>query len=213
MANKRILLRRDTRENWNNNNPVLYNGEIGVILEDPISGHSTIKIGDGITPWNSLPEFQRTEGSLYEALLNYYTKEEISGLLEKKGNISSEDLNEELDDVNTDTSVRYVSQVLTDEQKSQVMKNLGINSKNFSINFSSGEDTVSLALMDSNCFITKIKYKNIKNIYLSYGEVLKEELNLETFSPIDLGEADFLIITVTKETENLDAVLGITLSL
>lgn len=213
MANKRILLRRDTRENWNNNNPVLYNGEIGVILEDPISGHSTIKIGDGITPWNNLPEFQRTEGSLYEALLNYYTKEEISGLLEKKGNISSEDLNEELDDVNTDTSVRYVSQVLTAEQKSQVMKNLGINSKNFSINFSSGEDTVSLALMDSNCLITKIKYKNIKNIYLSYGEVLKEELNLETFSPIDLGEADFLIITVTKETENLDAVLGITLSL
>ena len=79
MANKRILLRRDTRENWTLNNPILENGEIGVILEG--AAHSTMKIGDGSTRWNDIPEFQRTEGSVENILLNYYNKEEIAELL------------------------------------------------------------------------------------------------------------------------------------
>ena len=42
MALKKILLRRDTRTNWDLNNPYLEEGEIGVILEGT---NSTIKIG------------------------------------------------------------------------------------------------------------------------------------------------------------------------
>jgi len=46
----RIQLRRDTEEAWNTNNPVLALGEPGINLDT-----GQIKIGDGVTNWNSLP--------------------------------------------------------------------------------------------------------------------------------------------------------------
>jgi cytoskeletal protein CcmA (bactofilin family) len=45
----RIQLRRDTGANWSSANPVLAQGEIGLNLDD-----GSIKIGDGVTAWNSL---------------------------------------------------------------------------------------------------------------------------------------------------------------
>lgn len=45
-----IQIRRDTAANWTAENPVLADGEIG--LE---RGNEFFKIGDGVTPWNSLP--------------------------------------------------------------------------------------------------------------------------------------------------------------
>jgi len=45
----RILLRRDTLQNWATNNPVLLSGEPGF---ETNSGK--LKIGDGVTPWNGL---------------------------------------------------------------------------------------------------------------------------------------------------------------
>jgi hypothetical protein len=45
----RIKLRRDTKANWANVNPILAAGEMG--LE---SGTRRTKIGDGLTPWNGL---------------------------------------------------------------------------------------------------------------------------------------------------------------
>ena len=48
----RLYNRRDNTENWNNTNPILGAGELGI--EYTISGFKKMKIGDGITPWNEL---------------------------------------------------------------------------------------------------------------------------------------------------------------
>ena len=50
---KRIQLRRDTADRWNAVNPVLAEGEIGY----ETTGTNRIKIGNGVTGWNSIPYF------------------------------------------------------------------------------------------------------------------------------------------------------------
>jgi hypothetical protein len=54
----RILLRRDVKENWNYNDPVLMNGEPGYE-----SDTRKFKIGDGFTPWSQLPYYVGAEGA------------------------------------------------------------------------------------------------------------------------------------------------------
>lgn len=51
---KKIISRRDTAANWQSNNPVLANGEIGVDTTN-----KEMKIGDGKTAWNDLKPFQK----------------------------------------------------------------------------------------------------------------------------------------------------------
>lgn len=46
----RIQVRRDTSANWAAANPILAEGEFGL----DITTH-TLKIGDGVTAWSSLP--------------------------------------------------------------------------------------------------------------------------------------------------------------
>lgn len=46
----RVLQRRDTASNWTKFNPVLSEGEIGIITD----GGKGYKIGDGVTHWNDL---------------------------------------------------------------------------------------------------------------------------------------------------------------
>lgn len=49
----KIVMRHDTPQAWNDNNPILLCGEIGCAI-DPKTGISTIKIGDGIHHWRDL---------------------------------------------------------------------------------------------------------------------------------------------------------------
>ena len=58
--NIRIQTRIDTTENWNSNNPVLLDGEIGI--EKLVDGTKKIKIGNGTDNWNSLSYSLDTEG-------------------------------------------------------------------------------------------------------------------------------------------------------
>jgi hypothetical protein len=51
----RILLRRDTLQNWSTNNPVLLSGEPGFETNT-----GKLKIGDGVTPWNGLQYYIQT---------------------------------------------------------------------------------------------------------------------------------------------------------
>ena len=51
--------RRDTRANWDAVNPVLYDGELGFVSDDP----NLYKIGDGETTWNDLP-FRGFDGTI-----------------------------------------------------------------------------------------------------------------------------------------------------
>ena len=52
-----IQLRRDTDANWTSNNPTLAEGEAGYATDT-----YEFKVGDGSTPWNSLPGFTTTSG-------------------------------------------------------------------------------------------------------------------------------------------------------
>lgn len=47
-----LIVRNDTEENWNNKNPILLNGEQGIVTNGNHKGMS--KTGDGLTNWNSL---------------------------------------------------------------------------------------------------------------------------------------------------------------
>ena len=48
-VNIRLVTRNDTAENWTTKNPVLLEGEMGIVRENGL-----IKVGDGITAWNNL---------------------------------------------------------------------------------------------------------------------------------------------------------------
>ena len=50
----RTQLRRDTSENWASANPVLLQGEMGLVI-DATGGTTLFKIGDGATNWGDLP--------------------------------------------------------------------------------------------------------------------------------------------------------------
>ena len=52
-GNARHILRKDNLENWENNNPILIDGEPSYVT-DGDNGRK-IKIGDGVTNWNDLP--------------------------------------------------------------------------------------------------------------------------------------------------------------
>lgn len=52
-----IQLRHDTAANWTSANPVLMIGEAGLEIDT-----TKIKMGDGVTAWNSLPYFSGSTG-------------------------------------------------------------------------------------------------------------------------------------------------------
>jgi hypothetical protein len=58
-----LQLRIDTTANWNNKNPVLLKGEVGI--ESTTSGQTLIKIGDGTTKWQSLKYFAGNYNDLF----------------------------------------------------------------------------------------------------------------------------------------------------
>lgn len=62
-----IQFRRDTAERWAAINPVLAEGEIGLVLGNLYQ----CKIGDGVTPWNSLP-INGFNGNIINELGNNY---------------------------------------------------------------------------------------------------------------------------------------------
>ena len=45
--------RRDTAKNWNTNNPILCDGEFGIVTDSV--DENWLKVGDGATPWKLLP--------------------------------------------------------------------------------------------------------------------------------------------------------------
>lgn len=60
---QRFAQRRDTEANWTAVNPVLWEGEIGFVQEEVTLKAIGWKVGDGVTPWNTLPYFSAAGGS------------------------------------------------------------------------------------------------------------------------------------------------------
>lgn len=61
----RVQQRRDTRENWERFNPILLEGEIGLIMDDP----NQYKVGDGVNHWNDL-QLRGFDGTLVHTIGN-----------------------------------------------------------------------------------------------------------------------------------------------
>ncbi|MBO5019579.1 MAG: collagen-like protein [Clostridia bacterium] len=67
-ANMRYKHRSDSLKNWNTNNPVLLEGEVGVVTGREAVGDGLedetekFKIGDGVTPWNELKWWKGPRG-------------------------------------------------------------------------------------------------------------------------------------------------------
>ena len=91
--------RRDTFANWAAENPVLLDGELGIVSDDP----NLYKVGDGSTAWNALP-FRGFDGTLAQELgtspnaviSQKVVSEKISELSEKIENLpKGEEFNKE----------------------------------------------------------------------------------------------------------------------
>lgn len=97
--NSRLQNKIDTTENWESNNPVLLNGEIGI--EKLSDGNKKIKIGDGENSWSNLPYVEGDSSASSDEFVTLDTTQTIAGaktfneiLVGKKGlqitgNISS----------------------------------------------------------------------------------------------------------------------------
>jgi len=57
----RIQIRRDTAANWQANNPILAEGELGIELDTTL-----MKVGDGVTAWNDLGYIN--EGDMFTSI-------------------------------------------------------------------------------------------------------------------------------------------------
>lgn len=66
MAKKVIIAqmqqRRDTRANWEATNPILLDGELGIVKDD----RNLYKVGDGVSHWNDLP-YRGFDGTLAQS--------------------------------------------------------------------------------------------------------------------------------------------------
>lgn len=80
-----IILRNDTKENWETNDPVLKLGEIGIQYED--KNNFILKVGDGETTWTNLSSISAIASDVHEWAKEeakpIYNIEEITGLSDK----------------------------------------------------------------------------------------------------------------------------------
>lgn len=78
----RVLQRHDTAANWQTHNPVLAEGELGIITD----GAKGYKIGDGVTAWNDLDypvnpaQIVQTSGNSENAVMSQKSVSDIVGI-------------------------------------------------------------------------------------------------------------------------------------
>lgn len=94
-----IQFRRDTAERWSAANPVLAEGELGLVL----GSSNQYKVGDGVTHWNDLP-LKGFNGNILDELGNDYgaviSQGGLSSVLNNIINNNSKVKIEELDSIN-----------------------------------------------------------------------------------------------------------------
>ena len=121
--NARITMKRDTASNWEQNNPVLLNGEI--IIVDTASGEVRFKIGDGTKLYKQLPFSDEAVRALISA------KEDKISLTENRAVISDASGKLSVSDV-TSTELSYLDGVSSNVQtqlNNKVPTTRKINSK------------------------------------------------------------------------------------
>lgn len=135
------------------------------------------------------------------------TEDKLSDEVKKKLNQAGSSFNGSASEVTFDgDSVGLISK---DVQSAIEEVNAKIDMyKEATIDFGTGEDTVTMAIMESGTTVTKVKTRNVKTLYLSYGNVTKAEY---TGGEVSLGNADFLVMTIIRTSSDVDAVVGLTL--
>jgi hypothetical protein len=84
----------------------------------------------------------------------------------------------------------------------------GAELENLTIDFGQYEDSVSVVIMDPST-ITRARMRNVKNLLISYGETMQQEYTEGT--TINLGNADFIVLDITRTEEGQNATVGLTL--
>lgn len=86
-----ILIRRDTTDRWEEINPILECGELGLDTR-----RGTLRCGDGIRKWNALAEFYpRFNGSVCIGLAHSRQELEIAELKQRIDDLEEQIRNEE----------------------------------------------------------------------------------------------------------------------
>lgn len=80
--------------------------------------------------------------------------------------------------------------------------------ENITIDFGQYEDSVSVVIMDPST-ITRARMRNVKKLLISYGETIQQEYTEGT--TINLGNADFIVLDITRTEEGQNATVGLTL--
>ena len=81
-----MMQRRDTALQWSIKNPVLLDGELGIVKDQP----GSYKVGDGVTAWNDLPlrgfdgNIVHTPGESTTAVMSQKGVTEVTDLLGKR---------------------------------------------------------------------------------------------------------------------------------
>jgi hypothetical protein len=101
-----ILIRRDTTANWNNFNPILANGEMGI--EFLTSGTKKLKIGDGTKRWNQL-EYLDVGVALEDFLNHVNNTTDAHGIDTIKNDITSINNNLNTSNSNIDNHINNIN--------------------------------------------------------------------------------------------------------
>ena len=110
-----MKLRRDTRANWAELNPVLLDGELGFVTNDP----HLYKMGDGVTEWNDLL-FRGFDGTIAQELGTSQTAvmsqkavsekfEEIESQLNKPEGIDPSELEKKQDKLVSGENIKTIN--------------------------------------------------------------------------------------------------------
>ena len=196
--NARITMKRDTASNWEQNNPVLLNGEI--IIVDTASGEVRFKIGDGTKLYKQLPFSDEAVRALISA-----KQDEIS-LTENKAVISDASGKLSVSEV-TSTELSYLDGVSSNVQtqlNNKVPTTRKINSKPLS-------SDITLSASDVNAVPTtrKINGKALSaDITLSATDV--NALPSSTTIPSKTSQLtnDSNFVTSTQLNNKVDKVTG-----
>ncbi|MBR4997575.1 MAG: hypothetical protein IKY84_06925 [Bacteroidaceae bacterium] len=85
-----------------------------------------------------------------------------------------------------------------------------IGCRNVTLMYGQNEDALTLALMRHNMKLSSIKVQGVASVNISYGDTLQREIYPAIpEQSIDMGSADFMVIKITRDADNADAVVGL----
>lgn len=103
------------------------------------------------------------------------------------------------------------------EEKEETINSLlkgDLGVKSVTLMYGQNEDAITLALMRHNMKLSSIKVLGVDSVNISYGDTLHSEIYPEIpEQPVNMGDADFMVIKITRDAENADAVVGLKFNL